>query len=124
MKLFLLFIPFVFSVFLTTAQNNQTSALPEGRYEAIVKQNQSRWNMGDIILLDGSHYKISTSDETGEYRFSETAQRIFFTSGPLKSVFARTALNANKPVIIIPVAENEQQGLNLVSNDVWAYLKN
>ena len=89
-----------------------------------MKQSQSKWNHGDIILMDANHYKITSSDELGEYKFSATAQRIIFVSGPLKTAFAKTVLNTNKPTIILPLAENEQQGLKLVTSDVIAYFKN
>ena len=110
-----------FISFATEAQNNNN--LPAGRYETMLKQSQNKWNQGDIILVDGSHYKITSSDEIGEYKFSSTTQRIFFVSGPLKTVFAKTVLNADKPAIILPAAENEQQGLKLATADVIAYLK-
>ena len=104
------------------AQKN-TSNLPIGKYETILKQTQSKWNQGDIILVDDNHYKITTSDEVGEYKFSATAQRIFFVSGPLKTAFAKTILDTGKPTIVLPVAENEQQGLKLATADVFAYFK-
>jgi hypothetical protein len=98
------------------------NSLPPGRYETLVKQ--SKWVQGDIFLLDANHYKISTNEEVGEYKFSATAQRIFFVSGPLKTVFAKTLSNSDKPTIILPFAENEQQGLKLATDDVVAYFKN
>jgi hypothetical protein len=103
------------------AQNN---ILPAGRYETILKQSQSKWSEGDIILVDASHYKITSSEDVGEYKYSATAQRIIFISGPLKTVYAKTTINANKPTIILPLAENEQQGVKLVTADVVAYFKN
>jgi hypothetical protein len=120
MKLILPLLLFAVS-FSVKAQNNN---LPTGRYETILKQGQSKWSEGDIILVDASHYKISSSEEVGEYKYSATAQRIIFISGPLKTVYARTAVNTNKPTIILPLAENEQQGVKLVTADVIAYLKN
>lgn len=105
------------------AQTKQVADLPAGRYEAFVKQTQNKWNKGDIILLDNSQYKISTSDDTGAYKFSATAQRVFFTSGPLKTVFAKTVLINNKPVIILPLTENSNQGMNLAASDVMATLR-
>jgi hypothetical protein len=119
MKLFLL----LFFISISTAVLAQNgNNLPTGRYETMLKQSQNKWDQGDIILVDGSHYKITSNDEIGEYKFSSTAQRIFFVSGPLKTVFAKTVLNANN--IILPAAENEQQGLKLATADVVAYLKN
>lgn len=113
----------VFSISKVLSQKNTTN-LPIGKYETVLKQTQSKWNQGDIILVDGNHYKITTSDEVGEYKFSATAQRIFFVSGPLKTAFAKTILDAGKPTIVLPAAENEQQGLKLATTDVFAYFKN
>lgn len=123
MKLFLL-LSFLFISSTLLAQSNGSNNLPAGRYETILKQSQNKWNQGDIILVDGVHYKITSSEEVGEYKFSATAQRIIFISGPLKTVFAKTILNTNTPTIVLPVAENEQQGLKLATTDVLAYLKN
>ena len=120
MKLTLLSLVFAVSIS-AQAQNNN---LPTGRYETILKQNQSKWSEGDIILFDANHYKITSSEEVGEYKYSATAQRIIFISGPLKTVYAKTVVNATKPTIILPLAENEQQGVKLVTADVVAHLKN
>ena len=113
----------IFAISTVLSQKNTTN-LPIGRYETVLKQSQSKWNQGDIILVDGNHYKITSSDEVGEYKFSATAQRVFFVSGPLKTAFAKTILDTGKPTIILPAAENEQQGLKLVTTDVFAYFKN
>jgi hypothetical protein len=123
MKPILLFFFFAVSSSLF-AQTSGGNNLPSGRYETILKQSQSKWNHGDIILMDANHYKITSSDELGEYKFSATAQRIIFVSGPLKTAFAKTVLDTGKPTIILPLAENEQQGLKLVTADVIAYFKN
>jgi len=123
MKTILLFFFFAVS-FSLSAQNNGANSLPAGRYETVLKQSQSKWNQGDIILMDANHYKITSSDELGEYKFSATAQRIIFVSGPLKTAFAKTVLDTGKPAIILPLAENEQQGLKLFTADVIAYFKN
>lgn len=104
------------------AQDKQASELPAGKYETVLKSNQDKWEKGDIIILDEHQYKISTSNEIGEYRFSVTAQRVFFTSGPLKTVFAKTTLNNNNPAIVLPVSENLQAGIKLHS-EIWGYLK-
>jgi hypothetical protein len=120
MKVFLLSIILFFSY--TLYAQNQVQSLPTGKYETVIKINESKWEKGDIILLDGNKYRLSTSDETGDYRFSSAAQRIFFTSGPLKSLFAKTTLNNNFPVIVLPVAENDQVGFKL-SAEVWCYYK-
>ena len=119
MKLFLL------SAILFFCAHNlhaQVQSLPPGKYETIMKNNQSKWERGDIILLEGNKYKISTSDEVGEYKFSSAAQRIFFVSGPLKSFYAKTSENNDTPAIVLPVSENEQAGVKLPS-EVWCYLK-
>jgi hypothetical protein len=120
MKLFLLSTIILFTQF-SNAQE-QVNSLPAGKYETVIKNQQNKWERGDIILLDQNKYKISSSEETGEYRFSVTAQRVFFTSGPLRSVYAKTALNNQTPVIVLPVAENEQLGLKLPS-EIRGYLK-
>jgi hypothetical protein len=113
----------IFAISAVLAQKNTKTNLPIGKYETILKQSQSKWNQGDIILVDANHYKITSSDEVGEYKFSATAQRVFFVSGPLKTAFAKTILNTDKPTIVLPAAENEQQGLKLATTDVFAYFK-
>src|SRR5688572_1806028 len=120
MKSFLLFI-FTFVLFLTGhTQNSKVNNLPVGRYETVLKQTQKKWNQGDIIILDDQRYKVSTSNEIGEYKFSATAQRIFFLSGPLKTVYAKTLSTGNQPSIILPLSENSRQGVNLIGADVLA----
>jgi len=120
MKVCLLSFIFILTTQFCKAQS-QVNALPPGKYETTIKNKQDKWERGDIILLDDNKYKISTSNETGEYRFSVTAQRIFFTSGPLRSVFAKTLLNNNTPTIVLPVVENEQLGLKLPSEIRGSY---
>jgi len=120
MKVFLLSIILLFA-FSVKAQSHVES-LPTGKYESVIKTNESKWEHGDIILLDGNKYKLSTGNEIGEYRFSSAAQRLFFTSGPLKSLFAKTSLDNNSPVIVLPVAENDQIGFKL-SAEIWCYYK-
>jgi hypothetical protein len=115
MKYSLLFFFFVFSVLLTNAQN--VSDLPAGKYEAKLKSGQNKWYKGDIIIIDDTHYRISSNDEVGEYKFSVAAQRIFFTSGPLKSAFTKVAVSNGKPVIILPQEENGSLGLKA---EIWA----
>jgi hypothetical protein len=123
MKSFLLFI-FTFVLFQTGfTQSGKVNSLPEGRYETVLKQSQKKWNQGDIIILDDQRYKVSTSNEIGEYKFSATAQRIFFLSGPLKTVYAKTLTTGNQPSIILPLSENSRQGVNLVGADILAVLK-
>jgi len=120
MKLILL-ISFLLISFFSKAQVN---SLPAGRYETAVKDKSTKWEKGDVIILDDTHYKITSSNDTGEYKFSATAQRLFFTSGPLKSFFAKTVLSGDKPVIIFPATENEQLGFKIASADVWGYYRN
>src|SRR4051812_23046475 len=122
MKAILLSAVFLVSFSIARAQNGPVNSLPSGKYETVVKSNQNKWDRGDIILLDENKYKVSTSDEVGDYRFSVTAQRIFFTSGPLKSLYAKTSLSENTPAIIFPVSENQSVGLKLPS-DVWGFHK-
>lgn len=120
MKVFLLSIILLLTC--TVHAQNQVQSLPTGKYETVIKTSESKWEKGDIILLDGNKYKLSTNEEIGDYRFSNAAQRIFFTSGPLKSLFAKTSLNNNSPVIVLPVAENDPIGFKL-SAEVWCYYK-
>jgi hypothetical protein len=122
MKAFLLSLVFFIPFLSLKAQNAPVQSLPAGKYETVLKSNQSKWERGDIVLLDGNKYKLSTSDEVGDYKFSSAAQRIFFTSGPLKSLFAKTSLNNDTPAIVLPVAENEQIGFKL-SAEIWCYYK-
>lgn len=120
MKAYLLSCTFIFITGFCQAQSNQVNSLPSGKYETIIKSSQNRWERGDIVILPDNKYKLSTSDDIGEYKFSVTAQRVFFTSGPLKSLFARTSLDNNIPAIILPVSENEEVGMKLPS-EVWCY---
>ena len=119
MKLFLLS---AILFFCAQTLDAQVQSLPAGKYETVTKNNQSKWERGDIILLEGNKYKVSTSDEVGEYKFSSAAQRIFFVSGPLKNLYAKTSENNDTPAIVLPVSENEQMGVKL-SSEVWCYLK-
>lgn len=123
MKYFLLSFLFIFSILLSRAQNAQVNSLPPGTYETVIQSNQNKWERGDIILMDNSKYKVSSSSEVGEYRFSVTAQRVFFTSGPLKSMYAKTSLSKDTPTIILPVSENEQLGQKLPA-EVYGYYRN
>ena len=120
MKVFLL--SFILLLAFHVHAQKQVESLPMGKYETVIKTNDAKWERGDIILLDGNRYKLSTTNETGEYRFSSVAQRLFFTSGPLKSLFAKTSVDNNSPVIVLPVAENDQIGFKL-SADVWCYYR-
>lgn len=115
MKYSLLSALFVLTVLFTTAQN--VSDLPAGKYETKIKAAQNKWEKGDIIIIDDSHYKLSNSSDVGEYKFSVAAQRIFFTSGPLKSAFTKVTSTNGKPVIILPIEQNGSLGLTA---EIWA----
>lgn len=114
MKLFLFSIFFATSTLLAHSQN--VMALSSGKYEAKTK-TANKWDKGDVILLDDSHYRLSGTEEVGEYRFSVAAQRVFFTSGPLKSAFTKVTLKNNQAVIIFPQEQNQELGLKA---EVWA----
>lgn len=120
MKLFLLSVILFFTLQLKAQK--QVQSLPAGKYETMIRNHENTWEHGDIILLNENKYKLSTGNETGEYRFSSAAQRIFFISGPLKNLYAKTSMNNETPAIVLPVAENEQNGLKL-SSEVWCYYK-
>lgn len=119
MKRVLLSTALLFTAFWGKSQS--LNALPSGKYETVIKEKQDKWDRGDIIIIDENRYRISSSDEIGEYRFSVTAQRIFFTSGPLKNAFAKTSVNNNNPVIVFPASENIH-GLK-ISSEVWGYFR-
>jgi hypothetical protein len=103
------------------SQSSSVTSLPMGKYETFLKQSQNKWVTGDIILLSQNQYKVSSTNEVGEYRFSASAQRVFFVTGPLKAVFAKTGLTEDKPSILLPFLENEQQGLKMISADIVGY---
>jgi hypothetical protein len=113
--LFLFFTPFIKA----HAQPNQVAHLPAGTYQ-IQKNNSFK---GDIVLLDDSHYKLSTESTVGEYKFSATAQRVLFLSGTLKGAFARTTGNSTDPIIVLPRKENEDMGFKLIQSDLQAFYK-
>lgn len=115
MKYILLFTLLFLSAIFTKAQN--VAELPAGKYETKTKTAQNKWEKGDIIIIDESHYKLSTSGEVGDYKFSVAAQRIFFTSGPLKSAFTKVSSIDGKPVIILPKEENKGLG---ITAEIWA----
>lgn len=120
MKPVLLLFILIFSFHCVKAQVN---TLPVGKYETSLREKGAKWEKGDIHIINERHYKISGSVESGVYKFSATAQRIFFTSGPLKGFFAKTVQQDNAIAIVIPVTENEQLGYNIAVADVWGYLK-
>ena len=113
-NLILLFLLISISFF---AKAQAVTVLAPGRYEAKLKAAQKTWEKGDIILLDEGHYKLSSGGDAGEYKFSAAAQRVFFTSGPLKSAFTKVNLVNGKPVIILPAEENGGLG---ITAEVWA----
>lgn len=115
MKYSLLLFVFITCSCLVKAQS--VSEMPAGKYETKIKSSQGKWERGDIIIIDENHYKLSNGGETGDYRFSVAAQRIFFTSGPLKSAFTKVLLSNNKPVIILPIEQNEALG---IAAEIWA----
>lgn len=119
MKCILLVLFFAASISLQ-AQPGQVTHLPPGTYQI---QNGNTSFKGDIVLVDDSHYKLSSENTTGEYKFSATAQRILFLSGTLKGAFARTTGSDNDPVIILPRKENEALGFKLVQADLQAFYK-
>jgi hypothetical protein len=45
------------------------------------------------------------------------AQRIFFTSGPLKTAYTKVMMSNNKPVIVFPAEQNPDLGLTA---EIWA----
>ena len=104
----------------SAAQTSPVSSLPPGRYETAVKNGPGKWDKGDIIFINDNQYKISTSPELGEFRFSVAAQRVFFISGPLKGVFAKTVQQDDQPAVLVPQAENQQIGLRLAPADIIA----
>lgn len=115
MKLFYFLALFLLPAGFVQAQN--VTALSPGKYATKTKATQKGWEKGDIMLLDDSRYKLSGNTETGDYRFSAAAQRIFFTSGPLKGAYTKVILQNNKPVIIFPVEQNGELG---IAAEVWA----
>ncbi len=94
-------------------------SLPPGTYEI---KAASGWNRGDILLVDEKHYRVGNSSETGEYKYSATAQRIFFLSGTLKGLYAKTETANGAPVIIFPASENKRLGYELPA-DLYGYFK-
>lgn len=104
------------------SQNTEPESIPSGKYETVLKGKEVKWEKGDIIIIDETHYRLSTSNEVGSYRYSVTAQRIFFTSGPLKTIFAKTTVSGNQTAIVLPSSENKKAGVNLPV-DVYGYLR-
>ena len=115
MKYSLLFILFFLSGLFLKAQT--VADLPAGKYETKTKSAQNKWEKGDIIIIDDNRYKLSSDNEVGEYKFSVAAQRIFFTTGPLKSAFTKVTMANGKPAIVLPQEENGVLGL---TTEIWA----
>lgn len=93
------------------AQTQPLASLPTGRYQTWVTQGTARWDKGDLLLVDEKRYCITGAADTGMYRASFTAQRIFFVSGPLRGANARLAWYHNQPAIEWPLFENNQHQL-------------
>lgn len=120
MKFFLLLFFFSTSM-LVQAQPGQVKHLPAGTYQ--FQNANGKSFKGDIVVIDESHYKLSTENTVGEYKFSATAQRLLFLSGTLKGAFARTAMSGTDPVIVLPRKENEELGFKLIQTDLQAFYK-
>ena len=120
MKFFLLLF-FTAASFIVQAQASPVGQLPAGTYQ--IQNPGSSAFKGNIVLVDGSHYKLSNETTTGEYKFSATAQRILFLSGTLKGAFARTVTSGSDTVIVLPRKENEDVGFKLIRADLQAFYK-
>ncbi len=121
MKVFLLFFALITASF-TNAQKATVDQLPAGVYE-VQKAKGSNAFSGDIVLLNDNQYKIRNQSEVSEYKFSATAQRVLFISGPLKGIYAKTVINGGAPAIVLPKKENDALGYRLAEADVWAFYK-
>jgi hypothetical protein len=121
MKFFLLF-SLLLSTLLTHAQSGKVDNLPAGVYE-VQKAKASSALSNDIVILNDNQYRLRNESEVNEYKFSATAQRVLFISGPLKGIFAKTVINAGAPAILLPKKENEALGYRLAEADVWAFYK-
>jgi hypothetical protein len=115
MKPVLLILVFICMAVFAKAQH--VTAISPGKYETKFKNAAKKWEKGDVIILDDDRYKLSGTEEVGEYKFSVAAQRIFFTSGPLKGAYTKVILNNNKPAIVFPTEQNGGLGLTA---EVWA----
>lgn len=111
---------FIFSV---SFSQSQVKDLPKGTYETYFYGfgGLTKWLRGDLILLSGTTYKLSDEKEVGNFRFDPVKQRVYFLSGPLKNVFAKTTTSSKKPAIILPIKENER--FKLAVSDIYAYYK-
>lgn len=104
------------------AQSDRISSLPVGIYE--VQQSNETKLAGNIILLDEGVYRLGSEANAGTFKFSATAQRVLFVTGPLKGIFARTVINSGAPCIILPFKENEELGFKLAQDILALYKKN
>ena len=107
----------IFVCMAVSAQAQNVTAISPGKYETKFKNAAKKWEKGDVLILDEDRYKMSGSNEIGEYKFSVAAQRIFFTSGPLKGAYTKVVLSNNKPAIVFPTERNGELGLTA---EVWA----
>jgi hypothetical protein len=121
MKFFLLFSLLIVTTF-SQAQSGKVSDLPIGVYEVQKAKVGSPFS-GDIVLLNDNQYKLRNESEVNEYKFSATAQRVLFISGPLKGIYAKTVMNAGAPAIVLPKKENDELGYRFAEADVWAFYK-
>lgn len=105
-----------------SAQTERITSLPAGLYEV---QNSTDTKLsGNIVLLDDGTYRVGSETTTGTFKFSATAQRVLFVTGPLKGIFARTIINSGIPSIILPLKENEELGFKLAQDILALYKKN
>ena len=121
MKFFLLFSLLMVTTF-SNAQSGKVTDLPVGVYE-VQKANADKLFSGDLVLLNDNQYKLRNESEVSEYKFSATAQRVLFISGPLKGIYAKTVMNAGAPAIVLPKKENDELGYRFAEGDVWAFYK-
>jgi len=122
MKVFLLFSFFLAATITHAQKSGRVEQLPPGLYE-VQKSKNSPGMASDIVLLNDNQYKLRNQSEVSEYKFSATAQRVLFISGPLKGIFAKTVISAGAPAIVLPKKENEDLGYRLAEADVWAFFK-
>lgn len=118
MKQTLLFV--VLFICIGAGAQQQVQSLPAGKYETRLNNSKARWTRGDLALQGNGQYTFGDSKEAGDYKFSVAAQRIFFTSGPLKGMYATTTMQGQTPVIIFP--RNDAQPIS-ITEDVYAFFR-
>lgn len=126
MKPFLSTLLFLCTISTCSAQTETVGTLPVGIYNTYSLGDEGKagkWLRGDVVLVDEAQYRLSGGDEAGKYKFSATAQRVFFLTGPLQGVFAKTVIKNNKPAIVLPGKENERLRSQYFAADVVAYYK-